>query len=52
MEKPKDWEAIIGLREHLDQMLEMACEYYCQDTDISKKDFIQHENFENPAGLL
>ena len=44
------WKIIDYTTEYFDKMLEMTVEYYGKNNDISNKDFIQHEYFQNPAG--
>ncbi len=44
------WKSINFSQDKLQDMLSMTREYYGDDNDISKEDFIQHEYFQNPAG--
>lgn len=46
----KMWEHIPYAKEHFDEMLAMTQEYYGNENDISQRDFVVHEYFENPAG--
>lgn len=51
MSKPvKMWEHIPYAQEHFNEMLAMTQEYYGIENDISQRDFVVHEYFENPAG--
>lgn len=44
------WKPITYSNEHLLEMLKMTRENYGADNDITKRDFIEHQYFENPAG--
>ena len=44
------WESIAYTSDKLQEMLEMTEEYYGPDNDISRREFIEHEYFENIAG--
>lgn len=44
------WKIIDYLTKYFDEMLNMTIEYYGSDNDISNKEFIKHEYFENPFG--
>lgn len=44
------WESIEYAENILDEIMDMTIENYGRDNDISKKNFITHEYFQNPAG--
>lgn len=44
------WKTIEYTDDRMPEMLNMTIEYYGEDNDISKREFIEHEYFGNPTG--
>lgn len=44
------WKSMNYASNRMDEMIEMTIENYGEDNDISKREFIEHEYFQNPSG--